>query len=342
MPVTQAELPTEVEAVRTELHAHWSALLALDDAHEAREVQRNSSALREDAMQRFAARCAGWPGARFHSPDVLIAARDVEALRRGDYQLVLGEIHVAMNNVAQPVMAHQAPNEEELLAARVEDEPCLVFTASPRAGATRRLHFSSVPEDVEIEIGNACSPRPPSHLLRTGELFVVRGQDGLEVRSRVTRARMAHLTEVMGSTLANLTAWAFQWMAPRPHTPRVLVDEVVIARESWRFANGALGFLTKSERRFLDVRRWARSHGMPRHLFFKVPEEPKPYYLDTDSPIAIDHFVRKVAGAVSVLVSEMLPSPDDCWLVDSESRRYTSELRMAAVDPVAWSPSSSE
>jgi hypothetical protein len=32
-----------------------------------------------------------------------------------------------------------------------------------------------------------------------------------------------------------------------------------------------------------------------------------------------------------VAVSEMLPRPEDCWL-ELENERYTSELRMAAVD----------
>ena len=30
--------------------------------------------------------------------------------------------------------------------------------------------------------------------------------------------------------------------------------------------------------------------------------------------------------------SEMLPGPDACWLTDDDGRRYTSELRLVAVD----------
>jgi len=28
----------------------------------------------------------------------------------------------------------------------------------------------------------------------------------------------------------------------------------------------------------------------------------------------------------------MVPAPDDCWLADQNGRRYTSELRLVAVD----------
>ena len=36
-----------------------------------------------------------WSLARYFSPDVLIAADGEEALRRGDYEIVLGEVHAS-------------------------------------------------------------------------------------------------------------------------------------------------------------------------------------------------------------------------------------------------------
>jgi hypothetical protein len=45
-----------------------------------------------------------------------------------------------------------------------------------------------------------------------------------------------------------------------------------------------------------------------------------------------------VRKSTDVMFTELLPGPQDCWLADSEGRRYTSELRMVAVDPIAWKP----
>ena len=45
----------------------------------------------------------------------------------------------------------------------------------------------------------------------------------------------------------------------------------------------------------------------------------------------------KMARSADVLsVAEMLPTPEQNWLVERDGARYTSELRVAAVDPEAW------
>jgi hypothetical protein len=77
---------------------------------------------------------------------------------------------------------------------------------------------------------------------------------------------------------------------------------------------------------------------MPRFVFFKVPEEPKPMFLDFASPRSVDAFARIVRKASNVTVTEMIPSIEETWLVDADHRSYTSELRMVAVDGELWRP----
>ena len=56
-------------------------------------------------------------------PDVLVAAPSVEAFRQGDYQVVLGEVHVAINTLDRWIFFCQHPNPEELRAAIISDLP---------------------------------------------------------------------------------------------------------------------------------------------------------------------------------------------------------------------------
>ena len=77
---------------------------------------------------------------------------------------------------------------------------------------------------------------------------------------------------------------------------------------------------------------------MPRWVFYKPSHEPKPIYLDFDSPLYVDVFAKLVkrAGrdaAESVRIVEMLPRADQAWLVDADGRRYTSELRLVTLVP---------
>jgi hypothetical protein len=39
-----------------------------------------------------------------------------------------------------------------------------------------------------------------------------------------------------------------------------------------------------------------------------------------------------------VRITEMLPRLDQLWLADAQDRRYTSELRIVALDPLPWHP----
>jgi hypothetical protein len=82
------------------------------------------------------------------------------------------------------------------------------------------------------------------------------------------------------------------------------------------------------------ARRWASACGMPRRVFALVAGEPKPIYVDFESRALVTILARQARGADdgAVRISEMLPGPDETWLVDDRGRRYTSELRLAAVD----------
>jgi hypothetical protein len=124
------------------------------------------------------------------------------------------------------------------------------------------------------------------------------------------------------------------------HAPRLTIDRLVVQRETWNIMPEELSFATaKSEaERFIEGRRWARRHDLPRWAFVKVPGETKPFYLDWDSPIYVEMFTKMVRRAVRsvdpqpVSISEMLPQIDQLWLPDAQGRRYTSELRLVAVD----------
>jgi hypothetical protein len=120
----------------------------------------------------------------------------------------------------------------------------------------------------------------------------------------------------------------------------VVVDGVVLVRERWVLAASDVAFAHASDptQRFVQARAWARSLGLPRRLFLKVPEETKPMFLDLASPTFVELAAKVVRKASSVAISEMLPDLDDLWLIDAERKHYTSEFRMVAVDPEAWAP----
>ena len=65
-------------------------------------------------------------------------------------------------------------------------------------------------------------------------------------------------------------------------------------------------------------------------------------YFDSESPalgrIVGRHARQAAAGdpRARIRFSEMLPSPEQCWLRDPGGERYVSELRIVAVDQSRW------
>ena len=94
---------------------------------------------------------------------------------------------------------------------------------------------------------------------------------------------------------------------------------------------------TDEAARFAGLRRWAAAAGLPRLGFVRVEtaERSKPFFVDLASPLSA-RVLRRALGRADpgtvIRWTEMLPEPDGLWLADAEGRRYTSELRLVAVD----------
>jgi hypothetical protein len=271
---------------------------------------------------------------------MMVAARDVEAFNRGEFQIVLGELHFSMASVLLPASTKEHPDPAALFALRrAVMPPGAVAPVEPRDAASPRTDYCPLGAgDVHVEIGSTRSWLPREQVVAAAELVVAERDGRLEVRTR----RGSHAWDVIAffeqQLIAAVNLVTFGVVPPWDHCPRVTIDGLVASRERWRWPASELAFAQAKTPldRFVGARRWARERGLPRWLFFKVPEEPKPCFLDLTSPIYVELFSKIVRKASTVTLTEMLPGLEQAWIADAEGRRYTGELRMVAVDPVAW------
>ena len=132
------------------------------------------------------------------------------------------------------------------------------------------------------------------------------------------------------------------------HTERLTTGRAVLRRETWNPPVDTMSWALSSRgTRPEEGRRWARELGMPRRVFVLAPVEAKPFYVDFDSPTltrVLGRMVRRSAEAhgpeVTLRFTEMLPTPEQTWLLDAAGNRYASELRLVVTDLTRWpSPS---
>jgi hypothetical protein len=319
-----------VREVRGELQRRWGEILALPQGQHRVELRAADLAPRVRAA--FAAPAPGWPSARHNSPDLMICAAGPEALARGDYLVVLGELHVAVSTLTAPGFAKEHADPAGIHRARQVDLGPLVGQVEPRGTIHRITYYSLSEDNLDVELGDTRSHRPRQ------QVFDVAGFVVSERAGRVCAHRRDGSTEfdVMSFLRADLglEGAPLDMFGPVAHVPRVTVDGFVLARERWRFASADLRFaqLASGLDRFAGARRWAAEHQIPRFTFVKVSSEPKPVYLDLDSPTFVEIFCKLVRSAETVTVSEMLPAFDQLWLLDAEGAAYCSELRLVMVD----------
>ncbi|MFD5035493.1 lantibiotic dehydratase, partial [Streptomyces sp. NPDC058405] len=344
MPVLHGDAVADAARLQEEFRRRWASILRLPEG--AGRVRVSGAEIAEQVHDAFGDAGAGWTAARYLSPDVMIAATDTAALERGEFELVLGELHLATNTLGASLFVHQHPAPDELFALTGRDHPgprlVPMLPKEHKSRLSARIRHSLVrPEDYYVAlVDHSADPHRPNTVL-SADATVERRADRLVVV--VPDGAVFDAVDVFSHVLTTLVMDLFQILPESDRSPRVMVDSMVVARETWRFVGSEVEFAgEKSEaRRFVRARRWRDEQELPRWVFVVSPTEPRPFYVDFDSPVYVNIFakaVRRLARkdpAARLTVTEMLPTPEQAWLTDDEGNTYTSELRFVAVDRTA-------
>jgi hypothetical protein len=327
----------------------WDEMLSVGKQDST--VQFQSRELKDKVEHLFPELGAGYYPVRYFCPDLMLAAEDAEAVRRGDLLYVLGEVHAGKNTLCHAALVEQHPNPHDLVEATQWDLASSCFkilnTQADQTTTVRTGEGVLRPGDYFLATTpDAVAPgRYDSHPI--SGLVLNEGDAGLEVVS-LADGRRFHILEAFSDLLFAFVMNKASWIPPLPHAPRVLIDKLVIHREMWRFCRDELDFATKKDEasRFLGARRWMKSHSLPQKAFVKSALEVKPFYVDLESPVLVEILCRAVRRMNSsgeegeeLVFSEMLPGPQQSWLQDAKGVSYTSELRFAVVDLKARSSS---
>lgn len=331
---------TAVSRVADDFRTRWAELLATATASTPSTVRLTTAATAPLVRQLFPAGPVGWRAARQHSPDLMLRTRPGHRP-----QWVLGELHLAVNTLENRAFATQADDREELLAATAADFPDGRFVPVYPAASPSVTSRTYPPLALDLPdlyrywswTGDEGHPAARRALPGAG-LFVEQDGGGSAFVRPADGTWRAPLTEVLGEFLTAVVADRFGIRAPSPHQPRLLLDDVVIARESWHVPVAELPYGIDNDYRHRVLHRRLRELGMPRRVFVRTPDQPKPYLVDQEAPLSLRNLARglrrSAAGdaAATATFTEMLPAPDELWLAGPGGLPHTSELRVVVHD----------
>jgi hypothetical protein len=283
----------------------------------------------EVAAEAFADHGPAWPLSVYQSVDVQIAARDLDAIAAGDFLAVVGDFHPGNPLVQSLFLArHRDPDHLRKLFHDDYGRPVVapVFVRNPNMRHTSR----NIPDPAE----------PTDYVLRGPRISPIHVDGHRNVDVGDLRLVGRHVVDPSGDLRAPLTdllslpiflSSMFTFSPIDPTGPRVTVGRTVLRRA------GVETRVDERPEQPAELGEWGRGLGLPRRSFCRVDGEPKPVYVDFESPALTRNLHRMLGRAAEANAdararfSEMLPAPEGCWL-EHDGERYTCELRLVFVD----------
>ena len=116
-------LAKPVQQVVEEFQQRWAAVLGMSNGPDqgGRPVRVSSTEIADRVAEQFPARPTPWRIAVQHSPDLMLAAAGSEAVQRGEFRFVLGELHLSFNTLESRLFVEQHDDPASLIAAAEAD-----------------------------------------------------------------------------------------------------------------------------------------------------------------------------------------------------------------------------
>jgi len=269
-------------------------------------------------------------GSDYHSPDILLSSASVEAFNRGDYQIIVGEVHPAVHTLSQPVAAPFGPFNTQI-NQQVEalfQRPRLVLADSPESYQRSHIDWPLQPSYLQLVLPSGGGCVAAHQQFAAGRAKVLRVNGRLQVVDAL--GQFSEDLLCVYSTPMHRLGFALAGSAVAKHEHRrIWLGRTLYKRASWLFTSDLLpepkGSVDELEHT-LQWRAWAAVNGLPRYAFVKIDTEPKPLFLDFDNPLSFDGITNALKNAGHVKFSEMRPCPDELWLEEVRGR-FCCEIR---------------
>lgn len=282
----------------------------------------------------------------FPSADLQISAASVDAINRGDYQWIVGELHppVAMLHHALFWSCPDPALLSDALASTACGRPGMHygFFAADFTAHTVVRHMDALPALMTFLAPQRSNSRwrtiPPAET----EVYVEEGTGDVCVRARASRE---HLGSFARAWVIPLGFHPFLFGRPG-HMPRLRCGDAIVQRRAWTVDLNELtpgNYTGVSGDLVLAIEKLRVEKDWPRFIYIRPTEQAlrrsgaegrdkdtKPVFIDLESYLFLEIFHRWLNKAGELEVTEMLPDPEHlCW--QEPDGRRTFELRTLIV-----------
>jgi hypothetical protein len=325
-----------INDVRPLLRGAWQAILA--ERFEDEEIALSKADL-DHIVEQFTVFGADafkttTLGVKIQSPDIMIAAPNMDAINDGSYWIVLGEVHPGVHTVSQPVAQPFCPN-----VSGIKSEVKAILSPGRLILADNQLTYQRSNIDwldcqylSQLVLPGTIGRCSEERLIPSGRCRIIQVSKKLVLEDRKTGKTEDLVTVIPGDFHRILFDLAGDILGSGL-SARLVYRKIILKRKTWCVDTSGIPDVNNPGEEwiaFAALRQWANAMGLPRWVFVKSPSETKPIYVDFDNPLAVDLFLKIARQTGSVSVSEMRPSPNELWLKESRGR-FCSEIRTSTI-----------
>jgi hypothetical protein len=269
-------------------------------------------------------------GSDYHSPDFLLSSPSVEAINRGDYTIIVGEVHPAVHTLSQPVAAPFGPFNVQVnqQVEAIFQRPRLILADSPESYQRSHIDWPLQPSYLQLVLPSGGGCVAAHQQFGAGRAKVIYAHGRLQVVDAL--GQFSEDLLCVYPTPMHRLGFALAGSAVAKHDKRrIWLGRALYKRASWLFSSDQLPQMKTSIDdldHILQWRAWAVAQGLPRYAFIKIDSEPKPIFLDFDNPLSLDGISTALQSAKQVKFSEMRPCPEELWLEQARGR-FCCEIR---------------
>lgn len=267
------------------------------------------------------------------SPDVMLAAADVEAIRDGRFHLVISECH-------DTFMVWGWALELCRRRDRIREEAARLLRRATRGRQVANVLASRRVKILPLEYPGATiellarSERPDTERIAAVELEAHATVDGIALRAPGRPEVRLHNGELhtLAHALFSVPKMGMPSLTVGRHTPRLVLGEAILQRERWDVSRSdlfAAAYRGSSFELMYDFRKAMKRVGLPRWTFAKLPGHLKPILVDGENYFLLELLNSFLSEETQLTLSEMLPGPEDLWVRGTEER-FCSEIRLSA------------
>lgn len=289
------------------------------------------------------------------APDLQIVAADWDAVRRGDYEIMLGELHTGTSSIIHALF-WACPDKSAFIDAfrkNTRGERVCYFGMQQGQDKTSHSHFhwhDVLPEQWTHVAATRVHPSWRSVPPGEAEVYLEPTHHDVRIRRADTREDLGSFTRSFGVQLG-IHPFFFGYSGSHSgghsgshsgHMPRLRMGRVILQREMWILSHDELSggpFHGTCARLVPAVERLRARRGLPRRIYIRPTaaalarrgvvgrdKDLKPIFIDLESYPFLELLHRWLQKHGEVEATEMLPTPEQTPWQEGTTRRLF-ELR---------------